>query len=69
MTSNNSGNHEISSLNLKKIDYDDKAKTKFLYGFNIQTEKHFKNQDPLGKESLRCENIRRITFGLGSLGR
>ena len=45
-TSNNSENHEISSLNLKKIDNNNKAKTKFLYGFNIQTEKHFKNPDP-----------------------
>ena len=65
MTSNNIENHEISSLNLKKIDYNNKAKTKFLYGFNIQTGKHFKNQNPLGKESLRCENIRGITFRLG----
>ena len=46
-TSNNSENHEKYSLNLKMIDYNNKAKAKLLYGFNIQTEKHFKT--PWGK--------------------
>ena len=41
-TSNNSKNHEKSSLNLKKINYNYKEKAKLLYGFNIQTGKHFK---------------------------
>ena len=46
-TSNNSENHEKSSIYLKKINYNNKAKAKLLYGFNLQTGTHFKT--PWGK--------------------
>ena len=46
-TSNNSENHEKSSLNLKKINYNNKTKAKLLYGFIIQTGKRFNT--PWGK--------------------
>ena len=36
-TSNDIENHEKSSINLKKIDYNNKAKAKRLYGFNKLT--------------------------------
>ena len=55
-TSNNIENHEKSSLNLKKI----------LIITAILIYRLENISRPLGKGSTRCENIRVITFGLGS---